>query len=562
MTPREQLPSWQALQQHADIMSRIRLRDLFNDDPQRFQRFSVSLPGLLIDYSKQRLRAETMTALLRLAQDCNVEQWRERLFRGDAINVTENRAALHTLLRAPHSTSPHDEMAAPVHAELARIETFVTAVHDGSWHGFDGRSITDVVNLGVGGSHLGPQTVTEALQSSYASRVRVHYVSNVDQGQLHHTLKNLTPATTLFVVSSKTFTTTETLSNARAAQRWLQQSAPENADWSRQFVAVTAAPDRALKFGIAPAATFRFWDWVGGRFSLWSAIGLPIALQYGFAVFRELLDGAHEMDMHFRHAPLAANAPVILALLAVWNCTFLNTTLHAILPYNQALALLPSYLQQAEMESNGKSTNWNGQTIPYNTVACLWGGLGINGQHAYYQFLHQGNVLSSCDFIAAVHTPHDDDAHAVLLSNMVAQSQALMEGVDESSVRRELLRQEISEDQIISLLPHKIHQGDRVSTTVLLQKLDARNLGLLLALYEHKVFVQGIVLHVYSFDQWGVELGKKLAHNVYQQLTNRQPEGVTNASTLGQIAHIQRWRQTQHEDLSLSPAPRTQDCLC
>ncbi len=565
MTPREQLPSWQSLQQHAHILSQLSLRDLFQADKQRFDRFSLQLPYLLFDFSKQHLTSETFAALIRLAQETNVESWRDRMFRGDAINVTENRAVLHTALRAPAERAvvvDNVNVLDAVHSELARIKAFVGAVHEGRWRGFDGRAITDVVNLGVGGSHLGPQTVTEALQTTYATRVRVHYVSNVDRAQLNQVLQKLNPATTLLIVSSKTFTTTETLTNARAAQQWLQRSAPESADWTRQFVAVTAAPERAHAFGISAEATFRFWDWVGGRFSLWSAIGLPIALAYGYDVFAELLRGAQDMDQHFQSEALANNAPVILALLAVWNCTFLNTTLHAVLPYNQELHLLPSYLQQAEMESNGKSNNWLGQRLPYNTVACIWGGLGINGQHAYYQFLHQSNVIASCDFIATASSQHNGAAHDILLANMLAQSQALMDGVDEAQVRRDLSRAELSDDQISALLPHKIHTGNRVSSTLLLDTLNAHRLGYLLALYEHKVFVQGILLQVYSFDQWGVELGKKLANNVQQSLTAPSTNLNGNVSTSGQIAYIQRMRQRDSARAPEAAGLIQQDCLC
>jgi glucose-6-phosphate isomerase len=564
MTPREQLPSWQALHQHADVMATVSLREIFARDEQRFEQFSLRLPHALFDYSKQRITRETFAALMRLARDTNVEQWRARLFRGDAINVTENRPVLHTALRAPAATPlvvNGTDVNQQVHHERQRIAQLVADVHGGRWCGFDGSRITDVVNLGVGGSHLGPQTVAEALSGHYDSHLRVHYVSNVDQQQLRQTLSALNPASTLFIVSSKTFTTTETLSNARAAQLWLQSQAPENANWSRQFVAVTAAPERAQAFGIQAEAIFRFWDWVGGRFSLWSAIGLPIALQFGEPVFAELLNGAHEMDRHFCEAPLEQNAPVIMAMLAVWNCTFLNTTLHAMLPYNQGLHSLPAYLQQAEMESNGKSVNWQGQAVSYNTVACLWGGLGINGQHAYYQFLHQGNVAASCDFIAAINSVDDDNAHTILLANMLAQSQALMEGVDEASVRRELLRAELKDDQITALWPHKVHRGDRVSSTILLDQLDAHHLGYLLAMYEHKVFVQGIVLQVYSFDQWGVELGKKIANQLQSPLQQRG-EFSGNASTGGQIAYIHSKRIKQRGSSVLNYGDTAQEKVC
>ena len=562
MSTRTTLPSWRQLEEHAATLQQTHLKALFAEDNQRFSRFSLDLGELLIDYSKQLLDDTALASLLRLAEESELEAWRERLFTGARINQTEERAVLHTALRN-RSRKPLRlngvNVTALVEDELEHMREFVEEVRHGDWRGYSGEPIRTVVNLGVGGSHLGPQMVTEALKHLADGRIDVHYVSNADGAQLFGLLPRLDPETTLFVVSSKTFTTAETLTNARHARAWLAGFAPDDKALARHFVAVTAEVDRARGFGIPRDNIFRIWDWVGGRFSLWSAIGLPIALYLGHERFLELLEGAHAMDEHFRQAPLAGNAPVLLGLIAVWNATFLKRPMHAMLPYEQALHMLPAYLQQAEMESNGKSTDRHGHAVTYPTVAGLWGGLGINGQHAFFQYLHQGNNLASADFIGTVApTGGPADSHDLLMANLFAQTEALMRGVDYDEVVAELRAKGLSEADIVRLAPHKVHTGNRPTTTLLLERLDARALGQLIALYEHKIFVQGVVLDIFSFDQWGVELGKRLASSILDELDSGATGRHHDASTAGLIRYYQNKKRT-------SPPPalsKPQAALC
>ncbi|MCK7598363.1 glucose-6-phosphate isomerase [Microbulbifer sp. CAU 1566] len=537
---------WRQLQEQAGEIKKRHLSELFAENAGRAQRFSLELPEFLLDYSKNHLDEAALVNLLRLAKEADLEQWRADFFAGKPINATEGRPVLHPALRgglAQDLVVGGESVTELAEAELERLKKFVVLLHNGDLTSYTGKRITDVVNLGVGGSHLGPQTAIEALRAHRKGDVAVHFVSNVDGAQLTDVLAGLDAESTLFIVSSKTFTTSETMTNARSALKWLQRVAPEASFESlRQahFVAVTSSPDKALQFGVLPERTFRFWDWVGGRFSLWSAIGLPIAIACGFETFRALLDGAASMDRHFREAPLEENAPVIMALLSVWYCTFMGYPAHAVLPYEQALHMLPAYLQQADMESNGKSTTRAGDEVDYATGPLIWGQTGINGQHAFYQYLHQSPEVVPADFIGSVAPGHDlEGHHEILLANMFAQSQALMNGVDAESVERELAAKGLSADEIKRLAPFKVHRGGKPSNTILLKELSPHSLGALIALYEHKIFAQGVILQIYSFDQWGVELGKGLANKLEPKLASGDLAG-EDGSTVQLIEYYRR----------------------
>ncbi|MBA6262937.1 glucose-6-phosphate isomerase [Colwellia sp. Bg11-12] len=522
MSSRQTLNSWKKLTQLAQEKKSQHMNDLFAQDSERFDKFSIELPKLLLDYSKNLIDSETMKTLFELATECKVLEWREKMFIGAKINKTEDRAVLHTALRRK-SKEPlivdGENVTTSVQVQLEKMEGFVNHVREGKWLGYSGKRITDVVNIGVGGSNLGPQMVTEALKHYSDNSINVHYVSNVDGAQIVEILRPLDPERVLFIVSSKTFTTTETMTNAKTAIRWLTASSFDDNAVGKHFVAVTANKENAMGFGIKEENIFGMWDWVGGRFSLWSAIGLAIALDLGFDKFMELLDGANEMDEHFQNAPIEQNMPAIMALLSVWNTTFLGARSQAILPYDQTLHMLSAYLQQAEMESNGKSVSWNGDEVDYATVPSIWGELGINGQHAFYQYLHQSNNVVPADFIGSVAsvTPVSGH-HETLMSNFFAQTQALMTGVNEKQVRADLKAKGRTPDYIDKVAPHKVHKGNRPTNTILLKRIDPKTLGNLIALYEHKIFVQGIVLQICSFDQWGVELGKGLAESIHKEL--------------------------------------------
>ena len=536
MSSRQALNSWKKLTQLAQQKKSQHMNDLFAQDSDRFDKFSIELPKLLLDYSKNLIDTETMDTLFDLARESKVLEWREKMFIGAKINKTEDRAVLHTALRRK-STEPlivdGENITVGVKAQLEKMEEFVNRVREGKWLGYSGKRITDIVNIGVGGSNLGPQMVTEALKHYSDHSVNVHYVSNVDGAQIVETLRPLEPGKVLFIVSSKTFTTTETMTNARTAINWLSASSFDENAVGKHFVAVTANKENAMSFGIKEENVFGMWDWVGGRFSLWSAIGLAIALDLGFDKFIELLDGANEMDEHFQNAPLEKNMPAIMALLSVWNTTFLGARSQAILPYDQTLHMLSAYLQQAEMESNGKSVSWNGDEVDYATVPSIWGELGINGQHAFYQYLHQSNNVVPADFIGSVAsvTPVKGH-HETLMSNFFAQTQALMTGVNEEQVRADLKAKGRTADYIDQVAPHKVHKGNRPTNTILLKRIDPKTLGNLIALYEHKIFVQGIILQICSFDQWGVELGKGLAENIHKELESGEISADHDCSTL------------------------------
>lgn len=522
MSSRQSLSSWKKLVNHAQEMKSQHMNDLFREDKNRFEKFSIELPNMLLDYSKNLISSETKQNLLELAQECNLEAWREKMFAGEKINKTEDRAVLHSALRGSVDKNlivDGENIQQQVNEQLKKMAAFVEKVRQGHWLGYSGKRITNIVNIGVGGSNLGPQMVTEALKQYSDNCVSVHYVSNVDGAQIADILRPLEPENVLFIVSSKTFTTTETMTNAKTAINWLTAASFDDKAVAKHFVAVTANTDNAMSFGIQADNIFDMWDWVGGRFSLWSAIGLAIALDLGFDKFVQLLEGAKVMDSHFSSAPLENNMPVIMALISVWNTTFLGAKSQAILPYDQTLHMLAAYLQQAEMESNGKSVTWDGEEIDYPTVPSIWGELGINGQHAFYQYLHQSNNVVPADFIGSVAsvTPVKGH-HETLMANFFAQTQALMTGVDEQQVREDLKAKGRPVDYIDKVAPHKVHKGNRPTNTLLLKRIDPFNLGQLIALYEQKIFVQGIILQICSFDQWGVELGKGLAANIQQEL--------------------------------------------
>lgn len=533
MGSREELVSWQQLSGLAQQNETLVLGELFAEK-QRFEQYSLSACGLLLDYSKNLITDEVKQALLNLAGECDLTSWRDAMFAGEHINKTEDRAVLHSALRSDLAGS--DELQQQIKAELAHVEAFSTAVRSGQQCGYSGKRFTDVVCIGVGGSNLGPEMVTEALLDTQES-LKIHEISSVDVNPLVNVLSSLNPETTLFVISTKTFTTAETLLNAQSAKQWLLNAAPATAVASH-FVAVTVEIDAAKAFGITEENCFKIWDWVGGRFSLWSAIGLPIALAQGFDVFQALLNGAGAMDEHFKSAPLEQNIPVMLALVGVWNTTFLGMDTLAILPYDQKLHMLPAYLQQAEMESNGKSVNWQGESINYSTCPILWGQTGINGQHAFYQLLHQGTHRVPADFIISLHNNGGEKYlahHQQLVANCFAQSQALMDGVSVESISADLKSSGLSAEEIQTLAPHKVHAGNRPSNTILMDKLDAYHLGALIALYEQKIFVQGIIWQVHSFDQWGVQLGKVVAKKVELNLAEEKATTSYDCSTNGLI---------------------------
>lgn len=535
MSSRQSLSSWKKLVNHAQEMKSQHMNDLFREDKNRFEKFSIELPNMLLDYSKNLISSETKQNLLELAQECNLEAWREKMFAGEKINKTEDRAVLHSALRGSVDENlivDGENIQQQVNEQLKKMAAFVEKVRQGHWLGYSGKRITNIVNIGVGGSNLGPQMVTEALKQYSDNCVSVHYVSNVDGAQIADILRPLEPENVLFIVSSKTFTTTETMTNAKTAINWLTAASFNDKAVAKHFVAVTANTDNAMSFGIQADNIFDIWDWVGGRFSLWSAIGLAIALDLGFDKFVQLLEGAKAMDSHFSSAPLENNMPVIMALISVWNTTFLGAKSQAILPYDQTLHMLAAYLQQAEMESNGKSVTWDGEEIDYPTVPSIWGELGINGQHAFYQYLHQSNNVVPADFIGSVAsvTPVKGH-HETLMANFFAQTQALMTGVDEQQVREDLKAKGRPVDYIDKVAPHKVHKGNRPTNTLLLKRIDPFNLGQLIALYEQKIFVQGIILQICSFDQWGVELGKGLAANIQQELESSVLSGNHDCST-------------------------------
>ncbi|MEX5746761.1 glucose-6-phosphate isomerase [Massilia sp. X63] len=531
--------SFQALENHAAEAENWEMRALFAADPQRFARLSVEAAGLFLDYSKNRLDGRTLELLAALARERGVEQRRDAMFAGERINNTENRAVLHTALRAPRGSTlvvDGQDVNADVHAVLDRVRSFSDAVRSGEWLGHTGKPITDIVNIGIGGSDLGPKMVVLALRHYTHPRLRMHFVSNVDGHDMDAALSQVDPETTLFIVASKTFTTAETMMNAQTARAWFLERAPEEA-LAKHFVAVSTNLEAIKAFGIDPANMFPFWDWVGGRYSVWSAIGLSVALAVGFGYFSDFLAGAHAMDEHFRSAPVEQNMPMLLALVGFWNREFLDAHSVTIAPYHQDLNRFPAYLQQLDMESNGKCVTRDGDPVDTPTCPAIWGEPGTNGQHAYFQLLHQGTDLTPIDFIAALRPAHEmEHHHTALLANCFAQSEAFMKGKTIDEVRADLRAQGLAPEEVERLAPHKTFPGNRPSNTILMERLTPSTLGALIALYEHKTFVQGVIWNVNSFDQWGVELGKVLAKKIEAELAGDAQPDNHDSSTNGLIA--------------------------
>jgi len=532
-------PAYRALAEHHAVVRDWQMRDLFDENPNRYAQFTLKAAGLLLDYSKNRLNQETVQLLCALARERGVEAQRDAMFAGAKINLTEHRAVLHTALRAPRGAKLEvdgQDINHDVHAVLDQVGDFAERVRSGAWLGYSGKPITDIVNIGIGGSDLGPEMVTRALRGFAHERLNLHFVANVDGHDLAAALSKVQRDTTLFIIASKTFTTAETMLNAGSARNWFLQGAAE-ADLPRHFVAVSTNTKAVTAFGIDPANMFPFWDWVGGRYSIWSAIGLPVALAVGAAQFGQFLAGAHAMDEHFRNAPLEQNMPALLGLIGVWYRNFFDYGSISIAPYHQDLSQFADYLQQLEMESNGKRVTREGAAVDYETCPAVWGNVGTNGQHAYFQLLHQGTDIIPVDFIAALQAGHVlPDHQAALLANCFAQSEAFMRGKNAQEVHDDLQAQNLAQQDIEALLPHKTFPGNRPSNTILMERLTPAAVGALIALYEHKVFVQGIVWDLNSFDQWGVELGKVLAKTIQAELTGAADPKKHDSSTNGLIA--------------------------
>jgi glucose-6-phosphate isomerase len=531
--------AWQALRFHHAYIDSIHMRQMFRDDPARFSKFSVKFDGLLLDYSKNRIDKQTVKLLLELAEQSGIKTWIKRMFEGDKINSTEQRAALHTALRNRSERSVHvggKDVMPDIHRVLGQMRIFSDAVRNGKYLGYTGNRFTDVVNIGIGGSDLGPLMACEALKPYAKENFHAHFVSNVDGTHLVETLKKLDAATTLFIVSSKSFTTQETLTNALSARSWLIENLGDEIAVAKHFVAVSTNLDATSNFGINPDNVFEFWDWVGGRYSLWSAIGLPISLFIGMDKFEELLNGAYAMDEHFRTASLDKNIPVLMGMLGIWYGNFFGACSNAVFPYDQYMHRFPAYLQQLDMESNGKSVDREGNLVDYDTGMVLWGEPGTNGQHAFYQLIHQGTRLIPADFLAPMHSQNPTgEHHAILLANCYAQTEALMLGKTPEEARSELEAQGLQGKELEALLPHKVFPGNKPTNTLLFNKLDPRTLGMLIALYEHRVFVQSVIWNINPFDQWGVELGKQLAGKILQELRENSLVTRHDASTNGLI---------------------------
>ena len=530
-----ELSSWNALEAHFEKIKDVHMRDLFKQDKERFKKFSTQMDDILLDFSKNRINDETLKLLCDLARETGVLEWRDQMFSGEPINNSEFRPVLHTALRNRSNTPVYvdgENVMPKINRVLAQVRYFTERVRGGHLRGYSGHLITDVVNIGIGGSDLGPHVVCDSMKP-YAQRgMNVHFVSNVDPTHLTEILKFVKPESTLFVISSKTFTTQETMLNAQSARRWFVDLTNSEKAVARHFVAVTTNKEAATEFGILEENMFEFWDWVGGRYSLWSAIGLPIALYLGMDHFEELLDGAHAMDMHFKSAPIEKNIPIILALLGVWYNNFFNAQSHAIMAYNQYLRRLPAYLQQLDMESNGKTIDREGKRVDYLTGPIIWGETGSNCQHAFFQLLHQGTKPVPADFLIPARSKNPlGEQHSVLLANYFAQTRALMKGKTEIEARVELEGMGFAEETIQKVLPHKIFEGNKPTNSILFENLDPRTLGALFAMYEHKIFVQGVIWNINSFDQWGVEYGKQLANNIQCELASRKETSSYDDST-------------------------------
>ncbi|MEZ4864557.1 MAG: glucose-6-phosphate isomerase [Caldilineaceae bacterium] len=539
-------PAWQALATHKEEMAAVQMRDLFAQDPQRFDRFSLRFNDILFDYSKNRITAQTMQLLRALARQANLDRWIKAMFNGEKINNTEDRAVLHIALRnrsnRPIWVDGQDVMP-EVNQVLAQMRTFSEAVRNETWRGYSGKAITDVVNIGIGGSDLGPKMVTLALTPYAKPGLHSHFVSNVDGTDIAETLRQLNPETTLFLVASKTFTTQETMTNAHTARDWFLAAAPDESAIAKHFAALSTNEQAVAAFGIDLDNMFAFWDWVGGRYSLWSAIGLSIALAVGMDHFEELLTGAYQVDEYFRTTPFEQNIPVIMGLLGIWYNNFWGAQSHAILPYDQYMARFPAYFQQGDMESNGKSVTKAGEPVDYTTGPIIWGEPGTNGQHAFYQLIHQGAKLVPCDFIAPArsHNPIGKH-HSILIANFLAQTEALMKGKSADEVRAELTASGVTGAALETLVPAKTFTGNRPSNSILFQQLTPTTLGSLIALYEHKIFTQGVIWQINSFDQMGVELGKQLAKAIEPELMGDAPATTHDSSTNGLINYYKELR--------------------
>ena len=539
--------AWKALKAHQSQLAHTTISDLFKQEQNRFNDYSLTFENqILVDFSKNKINQETLKLLRQLAKESALDEAINAMFTGEKINRTENRAVLHTALRNRSNTPVYvdgKDVMPEVNAVLAKMSAFCDRVISGEWKGYTGKAITDVVNIGIGGSDLGPYMVTEALRP-YKNHLNMHFVSNVDGTHIAETLKKVNPETTLFLVASKTFTTQETMTNANSARDWLLAAAKDNSAVAKHFAALSTNGKAVAEFGIDTNNMFEFWDWVGGRYSLWSAIGLSIALSIGFDNFEALLSGAHEMDKHFRTAPLEKNIPATLALVGLWNTNFLGAQTEAILPYDQYLHRFAAYFQQGNMESNGKYVDRNGDVIrDYQTGPIIWGEPGTNGQHAFYQLIHQGTMLIPCDFIAPAqsHNPLGDH-HSKLLSNFFAQTEALAFGKTKEEVEAEFVKAGKSLDEVKDIVPFKVFTGNKPTNSILVQKMTPFVLGALIAMYEHKIFAQGVIFNIFSFDQWGVELGKQLANRILPELADKENVSSHDSSTNGLINQFKAWR--------------------
>ncbi|HHF6561546.1 TPA: glucose-6-phosphate isomerase [Haemophilus influenzae] len=539
--------AWKALEAHKAELSNTTIQDLFKQEKNRFDDYSLTFNDqILVDFSKNNINQTTLSHLRQLAQECALDSAKEAMFTGKKINRTENRAVLHTALRNRANTPvlvDGKDVMPEVNAVLAKMKDFCQRIISGEWKGYTGKAISDVVNIGIGGSDLGPYMVTEALRP-YKNHLNMHFVSNVDGTHIAETLKKVNPETTLFLVASKTFTTQETMTNAQSARDWLLKAAKNESAVAKHFAALSTNAKDVEKFGIDTNNMFEFWDWVGGRYSLWSAIGLSIALSIGFENFEALLNGAHEMDKHFRSAPIEKNIPTTLALVGLWNSNFLGAQTEAILPYDQYLHRFAAYFQQGNMESNGKYVDRDGNVINnYQTGPIIWGEPGTNGQHAFYQLIHQGTTLIPCDFIAPAQTHNPlADHHNKLLSNFFAQTEALAFGKTKEEVEAEFIKAGKSLDDVKNIVPFKVFTGNKPTNSILVQKITPFTLGALIAMYEHKIFVQGVIFNIFSFDQWGVELGKQLANRILPELTDSEKVASHDSSTNGLINQFKAWR--------------------
>ncbi|OTA15084.1 glucose-6-phosphate isomerase [Xenorhabdus vietnamensis] len=541
-----QTEAWKALQQHFEQMKNVHLRELFEQDKERFTVFSATFDQqILVDYSKNRITAETLAKLQTLAQETELTGAIRSMFSGEKINRTEDRAVLHIALRNRSNTPimvDGEDVMPQVNAVLAKMKSFSERIIGGEWKGYTGKAITDVVNIGIGGSDLGPYMVTEALKA-YKNHLNMHFVSNIDGTHITETLKILNPETTLFLIASKTFTTQETMTNAHSARHWFLQSAVDETYVAKHFAALSTNEQEVSKFGIDPQNMFEFWDWVGGRYSLWSAIGLSIALSIGYENFEQLLSGAHAMDKHFEQTAFEQNIPVLLALIGIWYNNFFGAETEAILPYDQYMHRFAAYFQQGNMESNGKYIDRNGNPVNYQTGPIIWGEPGTNGQHAFYQLIHQGTKLIPCDFIAPAvsHNPVSDH-HSKLLSNFFAQTEALAFGKTQVQVEDEFAQAGKNAQDVASVVPFKVFEGNRPTNSILLREITPFSLGALIAMYEHKIFAQGAILNIFSFDQWGVELGKQLANRILPELHDAEVVNSHDSSTNGLINRFKEWR--------------------